>query len=107
MPAIGQSYYHGDQRRGHGHRAQRQIISITLTEYSALGALAGLTGVLLAGVAGWALMRFFFEVPFRLPSIPLGALAVGAALITMVVGLANSWSVFGRTPLAVLREMGE
>ena len=87
--------------------SQRQIIGITLTEYSALGALAGLTGVLLAGVAGWALMRFFFEVPFRLPSLPLGALAVGAALITMVVGLANSWSVFGRTPLAVLREMGE
>jgi putative ABC transport system permease protein len=87
--------------------SQRQIIGITLTEYSALGALSGLTGVLLAGVAGWALMRFFFEVPFRLPAIPLGALAVGAALITMVVGLANSWSVFGRTPLAVLREMGE
>jgi putative ABC transport system permease protein len=87
--------------------SQRQIIGITLTEYSALGALAGLTGVLLAGVAGWALMRFFFEVPFRLPSLPLGALAVGAAVITMVVGLANSWSVFGRTPLAVLREMGE
>jgi putative ABC transport system permease protein len=87
--------------------SQRQIIGITLTEYSALGALAGLTGVLLASVAGWALMRFFFEVPFRLPSIPLGALAVGAALITMVVGLANSWYVFGRTPLAMLREMGE
>ena len=87
--------------------SQRQIISITLTEYSALGALAGLTGVLLAGVAGWVLMRFFFEVPFRLPSLPLGALAVAAALITMVVGLANSWHVFGRTPLAVLREMGE
>ncbi len=87
--------------------SQRQIVGITVTEYSALGALAGLTGVLLAGVAGWALMRFFFEVPFRLPSVPLGALAVSAALITTVVGLANSWHVFGRTPLAVLREMGE
>jgi len=87
--------------------SQRQIIGITLTEYSALGALAGLTGVLLAAAAGWALMRFFFEVPFRLPSLPLGALALATALITMVVGLANSWHVFGRTPLAVLREMGE
>ncbi len=87
--------------------SRRQILGITLTEYSALGALAGLTGVLLAAVAGWALMRFFFDVPFRLPALPLGGLAVAAGLITTIVGLANSWHVLGGTPLAVIREMGE
>lgn len=87
--------------------SRRQIIGITVTEYSALGALAGLTGVLLAGVAGWALMRFFFDVPFHLPGLPLGGLAVAAGLITTIVGLANSWHVLGSTPLAVIREMGE
>jgi putative ABC transport system permease protein len=87
--------------------SRRQIIGITLTEYSALGALAGVTGVVLAGVAGWALMRFFFDVPFRLPALPLASLAVAAGLITTLVGLANSRRVLDQTPLAVIREMGE
>jgi putative ABC transport system permease protein len=87
--------------------SRRQVAQITVTEYVALGALAGLTGVLLAALAGWALMRFFFDVPFRLPGLPLSALALGAAAITTIVGLANSWQIFARTPLAVLREMGE
>jgi putative ABC transport system permease protein len=87
--------------------SRRQIIGITLTEYSALGALAGVTGVALAGVAGWALMRFFFDVPFRLPALPLVELAAAAGLITTLVGLANSRPVLNQTPLAVIREMGE
>lgn len=87
--------------------SRRQIIGITLTEYSALGALAGLSGVGLAGIAGWVLMRFFFEVPFRLPALPLATLAAVAGLITTLVGLANSRPVLNQTPLAVIREMGE
>ncbi len=86
---------------------RRQIAQITLTEYLALGALAGLAGVLLAAVAGWALMRFFFDAPFRLPGLQLSALALGAAALTTIVGLANSWHLLGRPPLAVLRDMGE
>ena len=86
---------------------RRQIAQITVTEYAALGALAGLAGVALAAVAGWALMRFFFDAPFRLPGLPLSVLALGAASITTLVGLANSWQLFGRPPLAVLRDMGE
>ena len=86
---------------------RRQIAQITMTEYAALGALAGLTGVLLAAAAGWALMRFFFDAPFRLPGVPLAALALAAAALTTLVGLANSWQLFGRPPLAVLRDMGE
>lgn len=87
--------------------SRRQILGITLTEYSALGALAGVTGVALAGAAGWALMRFFFDVPFRLPTLPLVGLAVAAGLITSVVGLLNSRPVLNQAPLAVIREMGE
>ena len=87
--------------------SRRQIIGITLTEYSTLGALAGVTGVALAGAAGWALMRFFFDVPFRLPALQLGGLAVAAGLITTLVGLANSRPVLDQTPLAAIRDMGE
>ncbi len=87
--------------------SQAQIGQIIVTEYWALGALAALTGILLASVAGWSLTKFLFEVPFRLPAISLAVLGAGAALTTTAVGLLNSWHVFRTTPLAVIRELGE
>src|SRR5690606_22323962 len=44
-----------------------QVRGMMLVEYAALGALAGLTGVALAGTAGWLLMRYVFDMPFTLP----------------------------------------
>jgi putative ABC transport system permease protein len=81
-----------------------QIGRVLITEYFALGALAGLTGVLLSIIAGWLLVRFFFEFDF---SVPVGSMAVlwlGVALITVVIGVLNSRDVMNRAPLAVLRE---
>jgi putative ABC transport system permease protein len=89
-----------------GGRA-RQVTQVLATEYLALGVLAGLTGMLLAAVAGWALMVFFFELTFRLPVVPLLGLAAGAAGVTLFVGLLTSRDVARRAPLAVLREMAE
>lgn len=87
--------------------SRRQIAQITATEYLALGALAGLTGAGLAAGAGWALMRFFFEIPFRLPAGELAGLTLGAAALTATVGLLNSRPALDRAPLAVLRAMGD
>lgn len=89
-----------------GARA-RQVIKILVTEYLALGALAGLTGAVLAGAAGWALVTFFFGVTFRLAIVPLLALAVAVIIATTAIGVLNSREVFRRAPLAVMREMGE
>ncbi|MBX6365338.1 MAG: ABC transporter permease, partial [Gemmatimonadetes bacterium] len=44
-----------------------QITRILLTEYAALGLLAGLAGSLLALAGAWALARFFLEIPFHPP----------------------------------------
>jgi putative ABC transport system permease protein len=85
----------------------KQIRQILLTEYFAWGSLAALTGVLLAGVAGWALTTRLFEMPFRLPALELAAVWVGVCLLTTVIGFANSGEVLRKTPLAVLREMSE
>lgn len=85
----------------------RQVRQVLFTEYLALGTLAGITGVLLAGIAGWALIRFFFELTFALPIAGLAAFAVGAAALTTAVGLWNSRDVLRQAPLAVMREMGE
>ena len=89
-----------------GARA-RQIRQILLTEYFAWGSLAALTGVLLAGVAGWALTRFLFEVPFSLPTAQLALVWLGVCVLTTALGFANSGEVLRKTPLAVLREMSE
>jgi putative ABC transport system permease protein len=81
-----------------------QILRVVLAEYLSLGVMAALSAAVLAGVAGWALARFFFEGRFALPVVPLTALSLAIVLLTVIVGLANSREVLRRTPLEVLRE---
>jgi putative ABC transport system permease protein len=83
---------------------QSQIFRVVLAEYLSLGTMAALSAAVLAGVAAWALARFFFEGTFALPVGPLAALSLSIVLLTVMIGLANSREVLRRTPLEVLRE---
>ena len=85
----------------------RQIRRIVLTEYAAWGSLAALTGVLLAGVAGWALVTLLFDMTFDLPALALAAVWAGVCALTAAVGFANSSDVLRGTPLGVWRELSE
>jgi len=85
----------------------RRVRTVLATEYFALGALGGLTGVLLAVAAGWASLHFLFELPFSVPWIPLLVFWLGTALLTTAVGLAAGRDVVKRAPLEVMREMSE
>lgn len=85
----------------------RVIGRILATEYFALGSFAGLAGVTLAAIAAWIAVRFLFEMSFSLPGLPLLAFWMGTALLTTVIGLANSRDVVRRTPLAGMRDLGE
>jgi putative ABC transport system permease protein len=87
--------------------SKRQIRQIFSTEYAALGTLAGFTGVLLSGVAGWILIRFFFGFTFRVPGLPLVGIWLSAVAVTTAVGLASSRKVLAKPPLAVIREIAE
>jgi len=80
---------------------------VLATEYVALGSLAGLTGCILAAVAGWALVTFLFELSFRLPLLQLAGIGLAAAVTTVLVGLVAGRDALRRAPLAVLREIGE
>lgn len=80
-----------------------QVLRVMITEYLALGLMAAMASVVLASVAGWAIAKWVFEQPFALPYLPLGALASGLILVTLVVGLWNSAEILNRTPLEVLR----
>jgi putative ABC transport system permease protein len=85
----------------------RVIGRILATEYFALGSFAGLAGVVLAAVAGWVAVKFLFEMTFYLPGLPLLFFWVGTALLTTIIGLANSREVVKRTPLAGMRDFAE
>ncbi|MGH7644822.1 MAG: ABC transporter permease, partial [Gemmatimonadales bacterium] len=82
-----------------------QVRGILLTEYVALGTLAALSGVTLAGVAGWALMRFVFDLPFRLGLGPLVTTWLGVAGLTTALGFGLSGGALRRPPLEALREL--
>ena len=82
---------------------RRVITTVLLLEYGLLGALAGAIGS--AGAVGltWGISRFALDIPFRLlPALTVGGVAVTAALVA-AVGIAASWDVLQRKPLATLR----
>lgn len=85
----------------------RQVRRIFLTEYCAWGSLAALTGVLLAGAAGWAVMTWLFELHFRLPALPLLAVWAVVCALVAAIGLVHSRAVIRRPPLALWRELSE
>jgi putative ABC transport system permease protein len=81
----------------------RQVRFILVIEYSALGILSALSGVLLAAVANAALAIFVFEAsPW--PDAVLLAVAMGAVTATSVLGgLLLSRGVTNHPPLEILR----
>jgi putative ABC transport system permease protein len=82
---------------------RRLIATVLLLEYGLLGLLAG--GIGAAGAIGltWAISRYALDIPFR-PLYGLSAIGVVAtAAIVAVIGVASSWEVLQRKPLATLR----
>ncbi|MFQ5549702.1 MAG: FtsX-like permease family protein, partial [Gemmatimonadales bacterium] len=84
-----------------------QIRSILLTEYLALGTVAGAIGIMLALVAGWLLAVQFFEVSFRASVLWLALTWTGIVIGTTTIGIMNNKGVLSRTPLATLRELSD
>jgi putative ABC transport system permease protein len=87
--------------------SRNQILRITVLEYALLGSLAAMAGVVLAGIAAWALAIWVFETPFVGSSLlALPALVALVAGLTALIGGLNSRSVLNQPPLAVLRAEG-
>lgn len=82
---------------------RRMIASILVLEYGVLGALAGTVGSVGALALTWAISRFALDIPWRpLPSITLAGIAI-CAVVVAGVGVAASWEVLRKKPLATLR----
>jgi putative ABC transport system permease protein len=82
-----------------------QIARILLAEYSLLGLLGGLTGMLLSMVGGWAVVRFIFKTPFAAPIAPVAGIAGVVVGLTLLIGLLAGRDVFKETPIAALRDV--
>lgn len=81
-----------------------QIARILLAEYSLLGVLGGLTGMLLSLVGGWAVVRYIFKTPFAAALLPIAGIAVTIVALTLLIGLLAGRDVFSETPIAALRD---
>jgi putative ABC transport system permease protein len=81
-----------------------QIARILLAEYSLLGLLGGLTGMLLSFAGGWAVVRYIFKTPFVPPIAPVAGIAAVIVGLTLLIGLLAGRDVFRETPIAALRD---
>jgi len=83
---------------------RRQIVRIMLAEYTLLGALGALTGVILSTLAAWALLHWIFRSAFVPALLPAGAVALAMIALAVAIGLLTGRDVFAETPMAALRE---
>jgi putative ABC transport system permease protein len=82
---------------------RRQVLSVLLTEYLALGGLAAITGLILATAASSWVLTEVFQLDFGVRLLPLLAIWLAVSLLTLVTGVVGSRDLLRRPPLPVLR----
>ena len=82
-----------------------QIARILLAEYSLLGVLGGLTGMILSIAGAWAVVRYIFKTPFAPALLPIAGIAAAIVGLTLLIGLLAGRDVFRETPIAALRDV--
>jgi putative ABC transport system permease protein len=85
---------------------RKQIVQLTLVEYLSLGIVAGITGSLLSILSAWSLAVFFFKIEFSPDLSNVVTVCLGVVLITVAIGWLNTRSVYGDTPIDILRKEG-
>jgi putative ABC transport system permease protein len=75
-----------------------------LSEYTMLGLLGAMAGMVLGIGGAWALARFSFKVPFVMAWGPALGIAGLLLFITILVGVLTGREVFRETPMVALRD---
>jgi putative ABC transport system permease protein len=86
--------------------SSKQILKITALEYTYLGVLGGLSGILLSLIGSQLLALLVFKTSFLPSMFPFLVLFPGITLLVLSIGLLNSRSVIQSPPLEVLRKEG-
>ena len=83
--------------------SSRQIAAMLAVEYGLLGTLAGAVGSFGALALGWGVSRYALDIPWR-PELQENLVGtVATSVLIMVIGVAASFDVLRRKPLAALR----
>jgi putative ABC transport system permease protein len=80
------------------------ILKIIALEYTYLGVIGGLTGIILSLIGSQLLALWIFETPFTPSIFPFVVLFSCITLLVLAIGMANSRSVINKPPLEVLRK---
>jgi putative ABC transport system permease protein len=83
--------------------SRSQIVKAVVAEYLVLGAISGITGVLLATVASWGLTFYFLETVPSVTLPPILLILALVAVVTVSAGLLGCWGIFRRPALEALR----
>jgi putative ABC transport system permease protein len=86
---------------------RRQVLTVLMAEYVALGTVATASGLLLAIVGSAIVVPWVFELEYTPRTGSLALIWVAIVSLTVVVGLASSRDLLRRPPLPVLREAPE
>jgi putative ABC transport system permease protein len=86
---------------------RRQVLTVLMSEYIALGTVATASGLLLAIVGSAIVVPWVFELDYAPRTGPLALIWIAIVGLTVVVGLASSRDLLRRPPLPVLREAPE
>lgn len=83
---------------------RKQIFLINATEYTVLGSLSALTGIILSLIASYFFATRTLELDFDIRWLPIVGVFFFVVGITVLIGLLNSRDVINKSPLEVLRK---
>ncbi len=81
-----------------------QILQITALEYTYLGMIGSLVGILLSLISSQLLAAFLFKEPFIPSVVPFLVFLPGITILVVFIGLSNIRTVLKSPPLEVLRK---
>ncbi len=83
--------------------SKRQLVGAFVIEYAGLGLAAAAFGLAVGSAASWFLARFILEMPWSFSLMTASLTALIAMLVTIVAGLAVTWTALSAKPAPYLR----
>jgi putative ABC transport system permease protein len=83
--------------------SRRQLVGAFVIEYAALGLAAAVFGVIVGSLGSWFLARFILEIPWSFSVWVAVLTALIAMAVTVVAGLAVTWTALSARPAPYLR----